>query len=103
AESQVVWQIQGLVGRQAAEGIQAVLEGTRHTTHGIIATGIGLLTLLFGASGVLMELRDALNTIWEIPPAQTTGLRTSCRWSGSVCFLSHGCWQSDSFCCSRCW
>jgi membrane protein len=76
AESQVVWQIQDLVGRQAAAGVQAVLEGTRHTTHGIIATVMGILTLLFGASGVLMELRDALNTIWEIPPAQTAGLRT---------------------------
>jgi len=76
AESQVVWQIQGLVGHEAANGIQAILEGTRHTTHGIIATAIGLLTLLFGASGVLIELRDALNTIWEIPKAQTSGLRT---------------------------
>ena len=76
AESQVVWQIQSLVGSEAANGIQAVLEGTRHSTHGIIATAIGLLTLLFGASGVLIELRDALNTIWEIPPAQTTGFRT---------------------------
>jgi membrane protein len=76
AEHQVVSQIQSLVGRDAASGIQAVLEGTRHTTHGIIATAIGLLTLLFGASGVLIELRDALNTIWEIPPAQVTGLRT---------------------------
>jgi membrane protein len=76
AESQVVWQIQGLVGRQAADGIQAVLEGTRHTTHGIIATAVGLLTLFFGASGVLVELRDALNTIWEVPTAQATGLGT---------------------------
>jgi membrane protein len=76
AESHVIWQIQSLVGREAANGIQALLEGTRHTTHGIIATAIGLLTLLFGASGVLIELRDALNTIWEIPPAQTTGFRT---------------------------
>jgi membrane protein len=76
AESQVVWQIQSLVGREAANGIQTVPEGTRHTNHGIIATAIGLLTLLFGASGVLIDLRDALNTIWEIPPAQTTGFRT---------------------------
>ena len=76
AEGQVVWQIQSLVGPEAASAIQTVLEGTRHTTHGIIATAIGLLTLFFGASGVLIELRDALNTIWEIPAAQTTGLRT---------------------------
>jgi membrane protein len=75
AESQVVWQIQRMVGRQAAIGIQAVFEGTRHTTHGIIATAIGILTLLFGASGVLIELRDALNTIWEIPSPQTRGFK----------------------------
>src|ERR1700682_5488503 len=31
AESQVVWQIRGLVGAQGASGIQALLEGTRNT------------------------------------------------------------------------
>jgi membrane protein len=76
AEGQLVSQIEDLVGHQAANGIQAVLEGTRHTTHGIVATVIGVVMLLFGASGVLIELRDALNTIWEIPPAQTTGFKT---------------------------
>ena len=76
AESQIVWQIQDFVGRQSANGIQALLEGTRKTAHGLIATTIGLLTLLFGASGVLIELRDALNTIWEIPAPETTGVRS---------------------------
>lgn len=63
-------------GRQGASGIQALLEGTRNTAHGIIATAIGLLTLLFGASGVLIELRDALNTIWEIPSVEAKGIRS---------------------------
>src|SRR6266581_3016444 len=31
---------------------------------GVAASAFGLLTLLFGVSGVLLELRDALNTIW---------------------------------------
>jgi membrane protein len=76
AESQIVWQIQGLIGRQGADGIQALLEGTRNTTHGILATALGFLTLFFGASGVLVELRDALNTIWEVPPVPTFGIRS---------------------------
>jgi membrane protein len=75
AQSQIVWQIQDLVGPSGAQAIQALLDGARNTTHGILATVLGLLTLLFGASGVLIELRDALNTIWEIPPAQRTGLQ----------------------------
>ena len=76
AEGQIVFQIQSLVGTQGANGIQTVLEGTRNTAHGVVATLMGLLTLLFGASGVLMELRDALNTIWEIPAPATIGVRS---------------------------
>src|SRR5206468_9972168 len=38
-------------------------------------TLLGLLTLLLGATGVLVELQDALNTVWEVPPASGTGLR----------------------------
>jgi membrane protein len=76
AESQLVSQIEALVGSQGALGIQAVLHGTRNTTHGVIATIFGLLTLWFGASGVLVELHDALNTIWDIPTPQTAGLRS---------------------------
>jgi membrane protein len=75
AESQIVWQIQDLIGRQGADGIQALLEGTRNSTHGILATALGFLTLFFGASGVLVELRDALNTIWEVPPVPTIGIK----------------------------
>ena len=73
AESDLVWQIQDLAGPAGARAIEALLEGSRNTTHGIIATLVGVLTLLFGASGVLIELRDALNTIWEVPTPELKG------------------------------
>ena len=76
AEGQVIAQIENLVGPQGAMAISAVLHGSHNTTHGLIATILGLITLLFGASGVLMELRDALNTVWDVPPSQTSGLRS---------------------------
>ncbi len=76
AESQIVQQIQQLIGPQGARGIQALLNGAQDKTHGILATSAGLVTLLFGASGVLLELRDALNTIWEVPQEQTPVLRS---------------------------
>jgi membrane protein len=75
AQAQIVWQVNNLVGDEGAKAIQAVLDGSRNTTHGILATLLGLVTLLFGASAVLIELRDALNTLWEVPPSQVTGLR----------------------------
>src|SRR5215831_6719821 len=58
AETDIVSQVQALAGSQGAAAAQALLEGSRHTAHGILATLFGLLTLLFGASGVLIELRD---------------------------------------------
>src|SRR5215472_14390323 len=75
AQAYIISQIQALVGKQGAAAAQVLLEGSRNTTHGILATAFGVLTLFFGASGVLMELRDALNTIWEVPTPELSGLR----------------------------
>jgi membrane protein len=75
AQSAIVSQVQAVVGSEGAAAAQALLEGSRNTTHGIIATVFGVLTLLFGASGVLIELRDALNTIWEVPTPALSGLK----------------------------
>jgi membrane protein len=74
AEHNIAAQVQLLAGAPTAKAVQAFMQGSRNTTHGIITTIIGLLTLLFGASGVLVELRDALNTIWEVPSANLSGL-----------------------------
>src|SRR5260370_14570999 len=57
AETDIIGQVQALVGTQGARAAQALLEGSRNTTDGIIATAFGVLTLFFGASGVLIELR----------------------------------------------
>jgi membrane protein len=75
AKTDIIGQVQALVGMQGARAAQALLEGSRDTTQGIIATAFGVLTLLFGASGVLIELRDALNTIWEVPTPELSGLK----------------------------
>ncbi len=75
AEADVIEQINALVGAVGAKAAQSLLEGPRNTAHGIIATAFGLLTLLFGASAVMVELRDALNTIWDVPAPQLSGLK----------------------------
>jgi membrane protein len=76
AQHEVVRQVQMLIGNQGAKAIEALLQASRNTTHGIIATVIGMVTLLFGASGVMIELRDALNTIWEVPTPQSAGIKS---------------------------
>jgi membrane protein len=75
AEREIVRQVQMLIGAQAAKAIEALLQASRNTTHGAVAAIAGIVTLLFGASGVMIELRDALNTIWEVPTPKLTGIR----------------------------
>ncbi|HEX3683836.1 MAG TPA: YihY/virulence factor BrkB family protein [Bryobacteraceae bacterium] len=79
AERDTIRQVQSLVGPAAGKAVAAFLQGSKNTTHGVIATVVGLVTLLMSASGVLIELRDALNTIWEVdtPAASGFGMVTS--------------------------
>jgi membrane protein len=74
AQRETVQQVQALIGPAAGNAVAAFVEGSRHTSHGVIATIAGLITLLFSASGVVCELRDALNTIWGSPTVTTSGL-----------------------------
>ena len=67
AQGRLVWQIQGLVGYEGAKVIQSMIEGAHRSSSGIVATLLGLGTIFFGATAVVTELRDALNTIWRVP------------------------------------
>jgi membrane protein len=73
AIGQVVWQIQDLVGHEGAQAVQALLTAAHKPTTGKIAAILGLMTLFFGASSVVAELRDALNIIWNVPPKEACG------------------------------
>jgi len=63
-QSQLMWDIQDLIGTVGAEAIRGLMQ-TNHQSTAI--TIVGLITLAIGTSGVVMELRDALNTIWQVP------------------------------------
>src|ERR1700680_5152437 len=76
-QGQLAWQIQNLVGPNAAQAVQALIQGAQKPATGVVATILSLLTLLFGASSVVMELYDALNTIWHVPSANTRGIASS--------------------------
>lgn len=75
AERDTIAQVQSLVGPAAGKAVAAFLQGSQNTTHGVIATVIGLVTLLMSASGVLIELQDALNTIWDVQTPSASGMR----------------------------
>ena len=65
---EVVAQIQGLVGRQGAEAVQAMIEGASRPSSSWLATAIGIVTAFLGATGAFIELQTALNAIWRVQP-----------------------------------
>lgn len=74
AEGQIAAQMRGLTGAQGAEAIQTMLSNAEQSGSGPRALGLGILVLLFGASGVFVELRSSLNTIWGVEAAEPSGL-----------------------------
>lgn len=68
AQEQIHAQIKGLVGVEGADAIKEMIEHSGDWGDSIIATLIGVATLLFGATGVFGQLQDSLNTIWEVAP-----------------------------------
>jgi membrane protein len=76
-QSQVMNQIEGLVGPQGEEFVSSLLSSANKPAQGIIATIVGIITLLFGALGVFNELHNALNTIWEVKEEETKGFLAS--------------------------
>jgi membrane protein len=62
---QIAQQIRGLVGDNGTLAVMDIMQSMSKPAPNIIAALIGLVTLLFGASGVFSELQDALNTIWR--------------------------------------
>jgi len=74
AQGKLVTDIQGGVGVESARAIQALIEKARAPAAGRFATGLSLLPLGIGATGVVRELKDTLNTMWHVPPAPDRGL-----------------------------
>src|ERR1700723_4192737 len=66
-QGQLAWEIQTLVGGDAAQAIQAVIRGAHRPSSGLIATILSIATLVVGASSVVVELHSALNLLWDIP------------------------------------
>lgn len=67
ARGQLAQQIAKLAGARAGDAIHAAVHSSAsHQTTGVLATIIGSAVLLFGASTVFAELKDALNIIWGV-------------------------------------
>jgi membrane protein len=74
AQAHILSQVQGMIGQDGGKAVESMLANAQKPAAGILGTIVGILSLLFGASGVFTELRSALNLIWEVKPEETSGV-----------------------------
>ncbi len=76
AQNKIFEQLKGALGPAAAASVQDMVRNAAKPRSGTVATIIGIVTLIFGASGVFGQLKDALNTIWDVEPKKSGGIMT---------------------------
>jgi membrane protein len=71
---QVALSIKDLLGETGAKAVQAMLVDASRPREGLLATSLSITALLFAAIGVVVQLKDALNTVWEVQQTPGSGL-----------------------------
>jgi membrane protein len=73
-QREVTEAIRGLLGDKGAESINTMLTAAGKPNEGIFASVIGTVTLVFAAIGVVVQLKEALNVVWEVKPKSGGGI-----------------------------
>lgn len=68
AQGAIVRQLSGIMGQQSADALQSMIKSADSQKSGVIATVLGIGTLVVTASGVFGQMQSALNLIWKAEP-----------------------------------
>lgn len=66
AEGSIYYQLNGLLGAEAAKQIQDIINNIQQTEASTTGAIIGGIILLIGATGVFTEMQDSINYIWSV-------------------------------------
>ena len=69
AQEQLIAQLQGLFGTDVADTIRTMIEERERSGGNVLASIIGFVILIVGATGVFAQLQNALNQIWNVEPS----------------------------------
>jgi membrane protein len=67
-------QFRSLLGPTGSQAVEAMLKGADSTSGGTLTGIMGIVLLLVAALGVVVQLKDALNTIWETKESEGAGV-----------------------------
>jgi len=79
AQGEIIAQLQGLIGPNGAQAIQAVLAAVRDPASGLVAAVVSGVLLLVGATSVFTELKNSLDDLWGIEQPRQSGIMTLLR------------------------
>jgi membrane protein len=74
ARGEMARELEQFMDADSARTVQQIVKHTNQSGTGVLATVIGLGTLLFGAAGGFWQLQDALNTVWRVAPKPGRGI-----------------------------
>src|SRR5947209_16072645 len=74
AQNKIFDQLRTALGPTTAAAMQEMVKNAAKPKSGTVATILGVATLILGASGVFGQLKDALNTIWDVKPKEGGGI-----------------------------
>ena len=67
AQGAIIAQLQGIMGQEGATAVQGLLKAAREQSTGVVASIVGGVLLLIGATATFAELQTDLDRIWEVP------------------------------------
>ena len=73
-QGQVSQQLSGVFGKTTSEALEQMIRSAAKPKSGALATIVGVITLLLGAAGVFGQLKEALNTIWDVEEKKSGGV-----------------------------
>jgi membrane protein len=73
-QEQILAQLRGLLGDQGAALVGTMLESALRPREALLPLVLSLIAVMMGASGLVVELRSALNTVWDVQPRPGRGL-----------------------------
>jgi membrane protein len=74
AQKQLFEKAESVLGTRGADVLQSMISAAQQPTTSFIATALAIVTVLFGAAGIFIALRDALNVIWKVKKPANKGL-----------------------------
>ncbi len=72
-QSKVNGQLEGFLGHDTAVQLQEIIKNAAITGKTKLATIIGVIALVVGATSVFVEMQDSINMIWQLKPKPKKG------------------------------